>query len=146
MDDAIDSDGMHVSPKMVKAIENYMVKLLDALDLGHWRVYVAKDMPPEGTRMAIEATDGRRIAMLFVSDTWEGSSEDEKQVDLTHEALHLTHHDQDEHVRRFIESSSDLSTNMKHQFMSQFFVNTERMVDSLSYVIAPNMPKWRDPK
>lgn len=142
------SDGLHVSPQIVRAVERYMGKLLRALDLGHWRVYVAQDKPPEGALLMIEPTDGRRVAMLYVSEGWaaDDRSPKERQVDLTHEALHLAHHDQDEHIRRFLEGSGDISEYVKTLVLSQYTVNTERMVDSLSYVLAPHMPRWKDPK
>lgn len=145
-EDCRPSDGLHVSRKVVEAVEVYMVRLLLALDLGHWRVYVAKDMPPEDARASIEPTDGRRIAMLYLSETWEHEDPEEQQVDLVHEALHLAHHDQDEHIRRFIYESGDISSYTKQLFMGQYRVDTERMVDSLSYVLSPHMPKWKMPK
>lgn len=144
--DPMPSDGQHLTPAVVEAIEKYMVKILRALDLAHWRVYVAKDRAPDDCLLMIQPTDGRRIAMLYVSDGWIDQSAVEKQTDLTHEALHLAHHDQDEHIRRFLDGSGDISNYVKHLVLSQYKTNTERMVDSLSYVLAPHMPRWKDPK
>lgn len=62
----------------------------------------------------------------------------------THEALHLAHHDTDSHIRRFFDGSGDVSEYVKSVVVGDFKANLERMVDSLSYVIAPHMPHWTE--
>jgi hypothetical protein len=142
-----ESDGSHVTPEQTVAIERYVAKVLVKLDLNYWRVYVAKDLPPEGALLMIEPTDGRRVALLYVSDGWWTSqSADEKRTDLVHECLHLAHHDQEEVIRRFKNNNGDVGTYAMSLVWEQFHVETERMVDSLSYVIAPFMPKWQAPR
>ncbi len=137
------SDGSHLPGDQAATIERYMVDLLKALDLGHWRVWVAKDLPPEGCRLMIQPTEPRRHAMLYVAaGWWDDAGPDEKVVDLTHEALHLAHHDTDSHIRRFFEGSGDIGEYVKQIVITDFKTNLEHMVDSLSYVIAPHMPPW----
>lgn len=140
-----DSDGSHVSRDTVRAIEAYLPELLLALELNYWRVYVAKDMPPENALLMIEPTDGRRVAMLYVSEAWADRNPEEKRTDLTHECLHLAHHDQEEVFRRFKDRQGDTGTYPMSIVWDQFKVETERMVDSLSYVLAPFMPAWTEP-
>lgn len=139
-----DSDGHHLTADQVAAIERYVAKLLRRLELNYWRVYVARDLPPEDSLLLIEPTDGRRVAMLYVSaDWWDQQSAAEKRTDLVHECLHLAHHDQEEVIRRFKNNNGDVGPYAMGLVWEQFRIETERMVDSLSYVIAPHMPKWR---
>lgn len=141
------SDGSHITPDQVATIERYTAKLLRRLDLNYWRVWVAKDLPPDGCLLMIEPTDGRRVAMLYVSEGWWGNrSPDEKRTDLTHECLHLAHHDQEEVIRRFKQKNGDVGEYAMSLVWDQFRVETERMVDSLSYVFAPHMPIWKSSK
>lgn len=140
----VTSDGGHLTASQVHYLEAYVRQLLHALDLGHWRVYVAKDLPPEDCRAMIQPTDGRRIAGLYLAaDWWTRDDADEKRIDLTHEVLHLAHHDTEAGIRRFLDGSGDVAEYVKHLVMGEFKTNLERMVDSLSYVIAPHMPAWR---
>lgn len=140
-----ESDGTHLAPGQASVIEAYLAGVLRALDLGHWRVHVARDLPPEGSRLMIQPTEGRRIAMLYVAEGWWDSPAGEKRVDLTHEALHLAHHDMDANLRRFFDDSGDISDYVRHLVVRQFKTDLERMVDSLSYVLAPWMPEWAQP-
>jgi hypothetical protein len=143
----IEHDGSHLDKAQVDHIESYMRKILQKLDLNYWRVYVAKDLAPERCRLSIEPTDGRRVAMLFVAaDWWDNSPPEEKRSDITHEALHLAHHDLDECIRRFVDGNGDVGEYPMSIFWGQAKTELERMVDSLSYVLAPQMPAWSDPK
>lgn len=134
--------GRHLTGEQVSRIERYVADILRRLDLAHWRVYVSTHLPPEDCLLMIEPTDGRRIAMLYVSEDWWKRDADEKRTDLVHEALHLAHHDTDSNVRRFLGESGDLSEYVKHVVISQFKTDLERMVDSLSYAVAPHLPAW----
>lgn len=139
----VKSDASHLTPEQIDTIESYIRQMLRALDLAHWRVYVAKDLPPDDCRAMIEPVDGRRIAMLYLSaDWWTRDDADTKRIDITHELLHLTHHDTDADIRRWVNDSADIADYVKHVVMGEFKTNLERMVDSLSYVIAPFMPPW----
>lgn len=135
-------DGTHITTQQADAIETNMAGILRALDLAHWRVHVAADLPPEDARLMIEPVDGRRIAMLYVAETWWDSPAAVKRVDLTHEALHLAHHDVDANLRRFFNGSGDIADYVRSLVVDQFKTDLERMVDSLSYVIGPFMPEW----
>ena len=140
-------DGSHLDLQQVRHIEQYMAKVLVVLELNYWRVHVAKDLPPDGCLLMIEPTDGRRIAMLYVSETWlETRPAVDKRIDMTHEALHLAHHDQEEVIRRFKRTNGDVGEYAMSLVWEQFKMETERMVDSLSYVLAPHMPVWKDLK
>ena len=140
-----DHDGSHLSTDQVDAIEGYVRDLLLRLDLNYWHVFVARNLPPEDAQLMIEPTDGRRIAMLYIGEGWWDRDADEKRQDLTHECLHLAHHDQEECIRRFKNDNGDIGEYPWSIVWSQFRVETERMVDSLSYVIAPFMPPWPEP-
>ena len=136
-------DGSHITAEQVAAVEAYVRRVLLALELNFWRVYVATDEPPEDALLMIEPTDGRRIAMLYVSaGWWTGQTADEKRTDITHECLHLIHHDQEEVIRRFKNNTGDVSDYAMSLVWDQFEMETERMVDSLSYLLAPHMPEW----
>ncbi len=136
-----DSDGHHLTATQVVTIEAYLVDLLYALDLGHWRVYVAKDLPPPDTTAMIDPTDGRRVAMLYLNTNWWQRNAEDKRRDLTHECLHLAHHDTDAGIRRFFDDTGDVASYVTHLVMGEFKTNLERMVD-LSYVLAPHLPPW----
>ena len=142
---AIPHDGSHLTPDQARTIDAYLIEALDALNLGNWRVYVGKDLPPEHAVLSIFPTDGGRIAILNVTaDWWTSRTSDEKRVDITHECLHLAHHDTDEHVRRFFDGSGDISDYVKSLFLEQFKTDLERMVDTLSYSAAALLPPWPD--
>lgn len=137
-------DGGHLTASQAAAIERYIRRLLRRLDLNYWRVAVSSDLPPEGAWLRIEPVDGRRFAMLLVSEHWWAEqSATEKRTDLTHECLHLAHHDQEEVIRRFKNTTGDVNEYAMSIVWEQFRVETERMVDSLSYVLAPHMPAWK---
>lgn len=139
-------DGSHLTPDQASHIEAYMAQLLHNLDLGHWKVFIARDLPPEDAKLMIEPTDGRRIAGLYVSEDWYATTDAaQKPIDLTHEALHLAHHDLEENLRRFLRESGDISEYVKSIVISQMKTDLERMVDSLSYVVGSFMPDWVDP-
>jgi len=137
-------DGSHLTKAQVRYIEEYMREVLVRLELNYWHVYVAKDLAPEHCLLMIEPTDGRRVAMLYVSETWWNESPDHR-LDIVHEALHLAHHDQEEVIRRFKRDQGDVGSYAMSIVWSQFKTETERMVDGLSYVIAPTMPEWAPP-
>ena len=137
------SDGNHLTGGQAAHIEAYMRALLDALGLGAWQVWVSVNLPPEDAALMIEPVEGRRCAMLHIAaDWWERQSADEKRVDLTHEALHLAHHDVDTGIRRFLYGSGDIADYVKDLVIDRFKLDLERMVDSLSYVVAPHLPPW----
>ena len=139
------TDGSHLTADQADHVNSYVARLLLALDLNHWRVHVGQGLPPEGCLLMIEPVDGRRVAMLYLAeDWWDRGDANEKRIDLTHEVLHLAHHDVDEHVRRFFDGSGDVADYPKLLFLGQFKTGLERMVDSLSYVIGPLMPEWVD--
>ncbi len=139
------ADGTHLTSEQADRIEGYVREVLKALDLGHWRVFVGKDRAPEGARLSIWPTDGRRIACLNIApDWWREDTTEDKRTGITHECLHLAHHDTDAHIRAFLDESGDISDYVKSLVLSQFKTNLERMVDSLSYVLAPHMPAWTD--
>ena len=143
--ESVPGDGSHLSKSQIRQIERYMKVVLESLDLSHWRVYVAVDKPPDGALLMIQPTDGRRVAMLYIAEHWwDRQRPEEKCTDLTHEALHLAHHDMDEAVRRFIDASEEISWKAKRTFIGQFKTDCERMVDSLSYVCAELVPPWED--
>lgn len=135
-------DGRHLTTEQVDTINSYVRDLLLRLDLNYWRVEVAKNLPPEDCLLMIEPTDGRRIAMLYIGEQWWERDPDQKRIDLVHECLHLAHHDQEECLRRFKDGNGDIGDYVWSVVWSQFRIETERMVDSLSYVIAPFMPPW----
>ena len=80
--------------------------------------------------------------MLYVSENWDSRTPEDKRIDITHEALHLAHHDVDSHIRLFFDGSGDVSDYVKTIVIDGFTTELERMVDSLSYVLAPHMPEW----
>ncbi len=141
--DSVEHDGSHLTAEQVRTIETYIAQLLAALDLGHWKVHVGKNLPHEGALLGIEPTDGRRCATLYVAARWwDQETSEDKRVDLTHEALHLAHSDTAEGIYRFFAGSGDIGEYLKFVVLGEFKTNLERMVDSLSYVIAPFMPPW----
>lgn len=135
-------DGSHLTPKQVKILERYCRKVLKALDLSYWKVFVSSDLPPEDALLMIVPTDGRRIAGLCVSERWWEQNAELKRTDITHEMLHLAHHDQEEVIRTWRNGTADVAPYVLDFLWERFNIETERMVDSLSYVLAPHMPKW----
>ncbi len=129
-----------------RIVEWNAARIARALDLGHWKIFFTNDnVGPEGAKCSIQPTDGRRIAALWVAaDWWETTDPDDKIVDLTHEVLHLAHHDAEHHIRQFFDNDGDLGEYVKSVIFAQFKVHLERMVDSLSYVLAPHMPAWTE--
>lgn len=138
-------DGSHLTAAQVAYLEKYMRKILRRLELNYWRIFIARDLPPERAKLMVEPVDGRRITPLYVADDWWDTTFDHR-LDLTHEALHLAHHDQEEVIRRFKNDNGDVGSYPMSIVWDQFKIETERMVDSLSYVLAPHMPRWNPPK
>lgn len=137
-------DASHISKAQVRKVEAWIAEALRTLDLNFWRVYVAAEEPSSDDAIAmIEPTDGRRIAMLYLSERFLTDPLSEQMETLTHEVLHLLHHDADEVIRRFFRESGDVPAYAGSLIVDQFKLELERMVDSLSYVLQPLMPEWK---
>jgi hypothetical protein len=142
--EARDGDGSHLTKRQQRILERYCERLLKRLDLSYWKVFVACDLPPEDALLMISPTDGRRTAGLCVSEGWwERQDAEQKRIDLTHEMLHLAHHDQEEVIRTWKASTADVAPYVLDLLWERFNIETERMTDSLSYVLAPHMPPWK---
>ena len=137
------SDGSHLEREQVEKIERYVAKVLRRLDLNYWRVYVAKDLPPDDAFAMICPADGRRCAALYVHEDWNKRTPYEQQLTLVHECLHLAHHDQEFTVRRWVDDSPLSVTDSAEEMFRRFKVDTERMVDSLANALTPLMPRWK---
>ena len=142
----IPHDGSHITTAQARHIEAYMCEILSALNLGQWRIGVAVDLPPEGASLMISPVDGRRYATLYIAADWWQRDADEKRLDITHEALHLAHHDADATIRQWLNGSGDIADYVKSILVDRFKTDLERMVDALSYALAPHMPAWTDPE
>ena len=142
----IPHDGSHITIAQARRIEAYMRDILSALNLGQWQVGVAVDLPPDYAKLMISPVDGRRYASLYVAADWWQRDTDEKRTDIVHEALHLAHHDADATIRQFLDGSGDIADYVKGILVDRFKTDLERMVDALSYALAPHMPAWTDPE
>lgn len=142
MNEPVPYDGSHLTMAQAAYIEDYMVKVLQILNLPHWRIKVGQDLPPEGTDAMVLIPDGRRMAILMLNKLWWSQADELKLEDLAHEALHLVHNEVSTLVRRFIEDSSELSHYLKSVMLDHFNQNLELMVDTLSYAVVQWLPAW----
>lgn len=139
-------DGSHLTNKQATTIHNYIKRCQTILHLDHWRIRIARDLPPEHAIAMIEPTDGRRYALIYLQHDWWDRTPADKRTDIAHELLHILHHDTDEHIRRFLNESDDISPAVTDLTLTQFKTNLERMVDHLSYVVDQLLPPWPKPK
>lgn len=136
----------HLTPAQARHIEDYMRRALEALRLNAWVVEVSPEPAEEHANMSIFPTDGRRIATLCVSpDWWDRQTPADKRIDITHEALHLAHHDVEAGIRIFLANSGDIAEYPASIVLERFRLDLERMVDALSYTVAALIPEWTDP-
>ena len=135
-------DGSHLTNKQADTIITYIKRCQTILHLDHWRIRIARDLPPEHAIAMIEPTDGRRFALIYLQRDWWDRTPADKRTDIAHELLHLLHHDTDEHIRRFLSESDDISPAVTDLTLTQFRTNLERMVDHLSYVVDQLLPPW----
>lgn len=112
-------DGSHLTNKQADTIITYIKRCQTILHLDHWRIRIARDLPPEHAIAMIEPTDGRRFALIYLQRDWWDRTPADKRTDIAHELLHILHHDTDEHIRRFLSESDDISpavTDLIHAF------------------------------
>ena len=128
-------DGSHLTDRQARVIERYIHRLQAELNLSQWRIWLARDLPPDGATAMIEPSDGRYVAMLYLEEGWWARSAEDKRLDLTHEVLHLAHYEPDFLVRTEVAEEWPLYNLFAHSL--------ERMVDGLALALAPKMPEWR---
>lgn len=129
-------------PDQARALEAYIDVLLRELHLSHWQVWIAADSECEETAHAmIFPTEGRYIAMLHLSKLFFSTTMGSLTEHMTHELLHLHHRDLTENVTRALKEG-DHSVAWENLILGQLRADTEKMVDSLSYVLAPHLPQW----
>lgn len=129
----------------VERIEDYVRSILKTLRLSNWHIYMANGEPKAGHSADIKPITGTRTAVLRVNASWWQEAEGyEKAVILTHEALHLTHHDVAEGIfRYFSEQKESVPLELARHVKSTMAMNFERMVDSLALAITKHMPQWQ---
>lgn len=130
--------------KQLDAIEPYVQSVQRALNLSSWRVVLSEGYPREGLTASITPTDGTRYAALRLADEFWELPPDYKTVLITHEVLHLTHHDVAEGIfRYFREQKETIPPELAKHVKSTMVMNFERMVDSLSYGVGMLVPQWK---
>lgn len=126
----------------VKKTQSFIEMIQLSLRLHMWNIYVAEETADDDCNASIHFTPGRRYATIRFAEDWDERSPEDKRHDVVHELLHVFHNDVDDNLWRFIDESGDLSDYVKSILLSQTRTDLERMVDSLTNVIAPLMPEW----
>lgn len=132
---------MHLDGASVEYIEDYIHKVQELLRLQFWDIFLASQPADEGNNASINPPLGRRVAGVRVANGWPANDES-PHITILHELLHLVHHDMDSWALTFVSGSDALSDREKDIFIAQFKLEIERMVDGLSYIMAPLLPKW----
>ena len=125
-------------------IQLYIYILQDALKLQAWDIFVAQESADDECHASIHFTSGRRVAYICLHPEWGSRSDSDKRQDLVHELLHVFHHDTDDNLFQSLHASGDLSRYVVSILIGQTSRDLERMVDSLTNVIAPFLPPWED--
>lgn len=123
-------------------IQIYIETLQSQLKLNAWDIFVAKEMADDDCNASIHFVSGRRLASIKLHPEWDERPAEEKRHDLVHELLHVFHHDTDDNLFKFFETSGDLSDYVVSIVIDQTSRDLERMVDSLANVIAPMLSPW----
>lgn len=134
---------MALSEDEVGQIDSYVRGLQERMGLQHWTVVVHDDVDPEpDTDASIAPAEEAWVAHLRTGPCWpEIGAEDRRRV-LVHEMLHLCHRAQTDVVRLGFPATDLIPEAAWKGLWHMFYIETERMVDHLSQVIAPTMPGW----
>jgi hypothetical protein len=130
------------------AIVLYSDRCLKVLHLSHWAVILGAEPCRGGAWASIDATDGRYIAMVRVSEDWETFDASRKRSVIMHECIHLIHAQLDDHMRNVLQDNTQISTDLWHAVYTPFKTNCEYMVDGLTTVMRTGglLPAWPSEK
>lgn len=124
-------------------LEAYFKEVAAALNLQAWRIYLAAEEAEDDVDASIHTVSGTRRAMIKLAPDWRRHDADEFRRIITHELLHLTHHDTDDNIKQLLYNEAALSSSITNLILTQLYLDLERMVDHLSLVIAASMPAWQ---
>jgi hypothetical protein len=140
-----DTTVVEMSDARAQALADYIRSIADRLGLGHWTVFLGSEPAEEHARAQVQPVEGRYVASIHVQADWWDSAPHERRNDIVHELLHLAHRDQTDVIRVGLLRSGFLSEAAGNMVWSLFATETERMVDHLTGVLAPEMPWVEDP-
>jgi hypothetical protein len=119
------------------ALESYVAELQEALNVANWKVSVAREASDVEAWADINPHEQNYTAELRVShDFWRQTPEQQREV-LVHEVLHIVTARLDQTVEALEEAFGKVVWAI---FEPQYVNATERVVDHLAKVLAPNLP------
>lgn len=134
---------MGITEAEADKISDYIKELQRRMKLEHWVVVVELKQDPEpDIQMSITPAEGGWVAHLHTGDSWAEQGPEDRRRTLVHELLHLCHRAQTDVVRVGFPATELIPTATFDGLWRMFEVETERMVDHLTQLIAPHMPAW----
>ena len=136
---------MAAAPKPDKydALEGYVAELQVALNVTYWKITVVRDAADVEAWADINPHSQAETADLRVShDFWKQSPDHQREV-LIHEMLHIVTARLDQTVEAMEEAFGKIAWAI---FEPQYVNATERVVDHIAKLLAPNLPLPEFPK
>jgi hypothetical protein len=130
-------------PDKYDALDAYVAELQAAMNVTYWKITVARDASDVEAWADINPHAQAETAELRVShDFWKQTPELQREV-LVHEMMHVVNARLDQTIEAMEEAFGKIAWAI---FEPQYEDATERVVDHLAKVIAPNLPLPEFPK
>ena len=130
-------------PDRFDALESYVAELQEALGITVWKITVIREASDVEAWADINPHEQAESADLRVSyDFWKQKPEHQREI-LTHEMLHIVTARLDQTVEAMEEAFGKIGWAI---FEPQYVNATERVVDHIAKLLAPNLPLPAFPK
>jgi hypothetical protein len=130
-------------PDKYDALEGYVAELQVALNITYWKITVVRDAADVEAWADINPHAQAETADLRVShDFWKQTPEHQREI-LAHEMLHIVTARLDQTVESLEEAFGKVAWAV---YEPQYVNATERVVDHIAKVLAPNLPLPAFPK
>lgn len=109
----------------------YFQCLANMLSLKDWGIYISDNEPDRCTSAAeVECIEGRKRALIFLSDCYLKESESEQRHVAVHELIHFHHAHQSHLMKKWLSDDA----------YDAYVLADEDAIDALADAIAPLMP------
>ena len=130
-------------PDRYDVLEAYVAELQAALNVSYWKITVARDASDVEAWADINPHAQAETAELRVShDFWKQTPELQREV-LVHEMMHVVNARLDQTIEALEEAFGKIAWAI---FEPQYVNATERVVDHIAKLLAPNLPLPAFPK
>jgi hypothetical protein len=122
-------------------LREYVADAATRLGLGAWRIRIEQDAPEDPEDDAsIHVPRSVVVSRILFGDSFFAQAPEEQRATVAHELLHLITAPVDAVIDYSLDETRALSPQVYGVIADIHHRATERMVDGLSYIIAPTLP------